>query len=114
MHTDVEKHFSTLAEITDQVALLNSTYDSDLESAFIALESYLKKISVFDFDSLDERSQQEFLSHISFHRESVADIIAEARQLLLEERRDYLKRLVSYHKAWIRMCHQFEKRFASV
>ena len=39
-----------------------------------------------------------YLSHMSFHREIIADIVSEARFQIPEDRRGFLKTLVSYHR----------------
>lgn len=99
----IESFFNRQSEITDRVALVNSVYESDIARAVEELEAFFDEIKSWEFDELSEQQLPVFLSHISFHREIIADIITEARQLLLEGRRDYIKRLVAYHKelsAW--------------
>jgi hypothetical protein len=77
------------------------------------LETFMKNTMASDLESMDIQALNYFLSHLSFHREIIADIISEARQLLIEERREYLKRLVSYHKEFVKWFQRMERRAAS-
>lgn len=109
----LEEYFSGLSEITDRVAMINSEYQTDIASA---LDDLLNFISWDDFNQIDKMDQtgvQSFLSHMSFHREIIADIINEARQLLMEERRESLRRLVSYHKIFVKNFAALEKSLLS-
>ena len=107
---ELELYFNTLSEITDRVAMINSEYQTDLESAVYDLENFM---SADVFHSVSDKEQnfiQSFLSHMSFHREIIADIITEARQLLIEERREFLRRLVAYHKSFVKNFSVLEKQ----
>ncbi|MCS7205055.1 MAG: hypothetical protein NZ853_05110 [Leptospiraceae bacterium] len=106
---EVENFFSILREITDKVALINSTFPSDLELSFTRLEEFWRGLSRLDLSQLNGEIRFLFLSHLAFHRESIADIISEARALLIEERRGFLKRLVQYHKEFNNWFKQIEK-----
>ncbi len=106
----VEKLFAILREITDKVAKVNSHYPSDLDIAFQRLEEFWDGISRLDFMNLPQDLRLLFISHLTFHRETIADIIAEARSLLMEERRNFLKRLVSYHKEFAQWVKNIEKQ----
>jgi len=109
---EVEKHFNKLSEITDRIALLNSVYDSDLNTAFDEMEAFASAAMAWDLTGLDSLSLRAYLSYMSFHREIVADIIAEARRLLMDDRRAYLKRLVNYHKNFSGWFSRVEKQYA--
>ncbi len=110
---ELETHFNKLTEITDRVALMNSVYDSDLESAFSAMEAFIEDAIRWDLSTLDSDVLRAYLSYMSFHREIVADIVSEARRLLMENRRQYLKRLVNYHKNFINWFGKAEKKYAA-
>ena len=107
----LEKSFNRLQDITDQVAQMNSRYDSDLDSAFDTMEGFTVEARKWDVDNMDDHIRRTYLSHMSFHREIVAEIIAEARRQLIEERRELLKRLVGYHKEFSRWYTRAEKKY---
>ena len=94
----VETRFDRLSAITDRVALINSVYDSDLNGAFDEMESFIGDARTWDPAEMDEDARRFYLSHMSFHREIVAEIISEARRVLLDDRRPFVKRLVNYHR----------------
>ncbi len=108
---DIEKLFSILREITDKIALMNSFYPSDLETAFLRLEEFWKGISSIDFEQIPNTLRPLCISHLTFHRESIFDIIKEARSLLIEERREFLKRLVAYHREFSKWLQAIERKF---
>ncbi len=108
---DVEKFFSILREITDKVALMNSPYPSDLPLAFMRLKEFWNGLQNLNLDLLQNEIRLLFISHLTFHRETIADIIAEARELLMEDRRNYLKDLVNYHRDFINWLKQIEKKY---
>lgn len=110
---EMDSHFNELADITDRVALVNSHYDSNLEKSFGEMESNVKTAMSWDLESMSREMRQVFMSHMSFHREIIAEIIAEARKLLIEERRAYLKRLVAYHKDFSTWLNRVEKKYAA-
>jgi len=108
---EVESRFDRLSDITDQVALVNSVYESDLDQAFDEMEGFISDAQTWDVEGMDEDARKFYISHMSFHREIVAEIIAEARQVLLDERREYVKRLKSYHRDFSRWLAGLEKKF---
>ncbi|MBI3394431.1 MAG: hypothetical protein HY042_01210 [Spirochaetia bacterium] len=110
---ELETRFEKLREITDRVALMNTVYDSDITSAFDGMEGFMAEAMTWDLHSFGADARRAYLSHMSFHREIVADTIAEARRLLLPERREYLKRLVSYHKNFIKWFGKLERQYAA-
>lgn len=108
---DIEMLFSILREITDKVALINSYYPSDLETAFLRLEEFWKAIINIEFDEIPNSLRPLCISHLTFHRESIYDVIKEARKLLIEERREFLKKLVSYHREFSTWLQNIERKF---
>jgi hypothetical protein len=107
---ELESYFNKLSEITDRVALINSEYQTDIATAVNDLENFMSEESFRSIDRADQGLAQSFLSHMSFHREIIADIINGARQLLIEERREFLRRLVAYHKSFVKNFSIMEKR----
>jgi len=82
----------------------NSFQQGDLDQAFEDLTQFSSTVRQWSADQIPGDIRRFYLSHLTFHREIIADIIAEARSLLMEERREYLKSLVKYHKdysAWL-------------
>lgn len=108
---EIERFFSILREITDKVALMNSPYPSELELAFTRLEEFWNGLKKINLDLLSGEIRLLYISHLTFHRETVADIIREARELLIEERRTFLKRLVQYHREFSKWLQQIEKKY---
>lgn len=108
---DVEKIFSILREITDRVARINSQYPSELDLAFKRLEEFWTGLSKINFETIQNSIRPLFISHLTFHRESIADIIQEARSLLMEERREFLKRLVQYHREYSKWLQNIERNY---
>ncbi len=109
----LDQKFNELSNITDQVALMNSPYDTNLDEAFAAMEGLVEESRSWDLEGMTPEARRVFLSHMSFHREIVAEIIVEARRLLIEERRPYLKRLVNYHKSFSNWLSRLEKKYAA-
>ena len=109
----VDTYFNILSDITDRVAMMNSRYDSDLDQAFTDMEKQIREAMEWDPAEMKSDVLQAYLSHMSFHREIVAEIISGARHLLINERRHYLKRLVTYHKEFSRWFNRIEKKFAA-
>ena len=108
---DIEKYFNRLSEITDRVAMINSDYQTDIETALSDLENFFQdEEMLIPLGEMEGGFVKSILSHMSFHREIIADIINEARQLLIEERREYLRRLVAYHKTFVKSFSVMEKR----
>ncbi len=106
---DVEVEFDKLSNITDRVALMNSEYEAELEPAFREMENFIANARQWDISDLLPEVRQFYLSSISFHREIVAEILAEARSLLMENRRHYLKRLAHYHKGLSQWLQELEE-----
>lgn len=109
----VEEHFDVLSNITDQVAQINSIYETDIEGNLAAMENFIADARTWNLAALESDARQFYLSHMSFHREIVAEIIAEARQVLIDERRPYVKRLVNYHKSFSHWLSGIEKSSAA-
>ncbi len=110
---EVETRFDVLSDVTDRVALVNSVYESDLEDAFSEMETFIADAQTWDLEAMEEAARKFYLSHMSFHREIVAEIIAEARQVLIDERRAAVKRLVNYHREFSRWLNSLEKKYAA-
>ncbi len=110
---EVEKRFEILSDITDQVSQVNSLYETDLDAAFEGMERFTSDARTWDLATMHDDARKFYLSHMSFHREIVADIIAEGRRILLDERRPYLKRLVNYHRDFSRWLAGIEKKYAA-
>lgn len=106
----LERFFAVLRDITDRVALMNSPYPSDLEKAFSQLEEFMDGCMRLNMASMGAAVRLFHISHLTFHREIIADIIAEARNLLFDERRPFLQRLVTYHREYTRWLQKQEKR----
>lgn len=107
----LERFFAVLRDITDRIALMNSPYPSDLDKAFSQLEEFMAGCGRLKIEGMNESVRLFHISHLTFHREIIADIIAEARNLLLDDRRPYLQRLVAYHRDYTRWLGKLEKRF---
>lgn len=105
----LEQVFDVLSEITDRINLMNSVYESDLDQAFSDLEQFSTTVRQWSAEQIPQEIRRFYLSHLTFHREIIADIIAEARSLLMEERREYLKSLVRYHKDYCSWLDTMEK-----
>ena len=110
---EVETHFDALSDITDLVAQINSIYESDIEGNLQVMEDFIHDAMSWDLGLLEPDAKRFYLSHMTFHREIVSEIIAEARLVLIEERRAYVKRLVNYHKEFKRWLLDLEKNFAA-
>lgn len=108
---DIERLFAILREVTDKVALMNSPYPSEIDLAFKRLEEYWMGLKTINLDYFSGEIRLLFLSHLTFHRETINDIISEARELLIEERRLYLKKLVNYQKEFSSWLRQIEKTY---
>ena len=113
----LEESFNRLTEYTDQVALINTVYVAENISRVIdGMESYLQEIFRWDLSHFGPEVFKNYLSHMTFHREIVANIIADARELLMQgqdhiqDRRTYIKRLVSYHKKLVKWIAEVEKK----
>ena len=110
---EVEKHFDQLSDITDLVAQINSIYESDIEGNLQTMEDFIYDVMDWDIDILERDARLFYISHMTFHREIVSEIIAEARQVLIDERRSYLKRLVNYYKKFKIWLDRMESEFAA-
>ena len=109
----IDQRFDDLSNITDQVAHMNSHYDTDLDLAFAEMEGFIADSMTWNLEEMTSELRLSYMSHMSFHREIVAEIIREARDLLLEDRRHYLKRLVAYHRHFSSWFGQVEKQYAA-
>ena len=109
----IEARFDGLADITDRVAMVNTPYDVDLDAAIDEMHAFIDEATGWNPNHMTDDTLRVYLSHTSFHREIVAEIIAEARRVLLDERRDQVKRLVQYHKQFTRWLAALEKRYAA-
>lgn len=108
----LDRFFAVLRDITDRVALINSPYPSDIERAFVQLEEFMAGCKQLNLEEMKPVACKFHLSHLTFHRETVADIIAEARELLIDERRPYLQRLVAYQRDFITWLNKSAKSFS--
>src|SRR5690606_29785552 len=108
---EIDRHFDRLRDVTDNVALMNHRYDVDLESAFAEMEETVQEAMSWDLAGMTGEMRMAYMSHMSFHREIIAETIAEARTVLIDERRGYLKRLVTYHKNFRLWLNRLEKKF---
>ncbi|MDV6236400.1 hypothetical protein CH379_012260 [Leptospira ellisii] len=95
---DLESYFQTLTDITDTIAVINSPYESDFDRDIGQLEQYYSDVTSRPWESSEREYFNLFSSHFTFHTKIVEEIIHEARRVLLQERRQYVKRLVAYHK----------------
>lgn len=114
MNTDeLDYIFNRLTGITDRIAQMNSIYEIDLDSAFKDLAEHSVVVQNIADQNLASDSRRAYLSHLTFHREIVADIISEARRLLMENRRVYVRQLVAYHKDFTKWLSRIERQFAA-
>mgnify|MGYP000884310692 FL=1 len=109
----MEIFFNLLTDYTDKVSLINSVYESDLETAFQAMEGAVEEVLQWDTSSFSPDLRLTLLSYLTFHRETVWEIIQEARSLLMSDRREYVKRLVNHHKEFIKWLSRMERNFAA-
>ena len=105
----LEQVFDVLSEITDRISLMNSIYESNLDKAFGDLKDFSGNVRQWSAEQIPQEIRRFYLSHLTFHREIIADIIAEARSLLMDERREYLKALVKYHKDYCSWLDSMER-----
>ena len=105
----LEQVFDVLSEITDRISLMNSIYESNLDQAFGDLKDFSGTVRQWSAEQIPREIRRFYLSHLTFHREIIADIIAEARSLLMDERREYLKSLVKYHKDYCSWLDSMER-----
>lgn len=109
----MEIFFNLLTDYTDKVSLINSVYESDLETAFQAMEGAVEEVLQWDTSSFSPDLRRTLLSYLTFHRETVWEIIQEARSLLMSDRREYVKRLVNHHKEFTKWLTRLERQFAA-
>lgn len=110
---EFELYFNRVTDYTDKVSLVNSVYESDLETAFAAMEEAVEEVMKWELTGLDAGIRRILLSHLTFHRETVWEIIQEARSLLISDRREYVKRLVNHHKEFTKWLTRLERQFAA-
>ena len=91
---EIEKSFDGLSDITNQVALINSDYEGDIDGAILDMKNSMNLLKSWGTSLMSSEHRLYYLSHMSFHREIIADIISEARFRLAEESRHHLKALV--------------------
>lgn len=110
---EMEIFFNLLTDHTDKVSLINSVYESDLDAAFQAMEGSVEEVMQWDLSGIDALMKRTLLSYLTFHRETVWEIIQEARALLMSDRREYVKRLVNHHKEFTKWLSRMERQFAA-
>ena len=107
---EIEKKFDELSNITNQIALINSDYEGDIDDAILEMRNSTELLKSWDVSSMSSEHRLYYLSHMSFHREIIADIISEARFQLPEDRRHHLKALVHYHRELCSWLSQVQKK----
>lgn len=95
---ELEPYFQQLTDITDNVSIVNTHYERDHESDFKDLENFFQDIISRPWEMSDDKFYNLFTSYYTFHVKIIEEIIKEAREILNPEKRDYLKKLVSYKK----------------
>ncbi|XDD52236.1 hypothetical protein AB3N59_20005 [Leptospira sp. WS92.C1] len=112
---DLENYFQTLTDLTDTIAVINSPYESDFDHDIGRLEQYFSDIVSRSWETSERSYFNLFSSHFTFHTKIVEEIIHEARRVLIQERRIYVKRLVAYHKhaeEWFAELQKKRKQFS--
>ena len=107
----IEQKFDELSSITDQLALINSVCESNIDFPIEEMKVFVAELQQWDLNKMPIEDKRYYLSHMSFHREIIADIIAEARSLLIEDRRQYLRALVAYYKEFCRWLKVIERNY---
>ena len=110
---EIEESFSELGKITDVIACLDMDAMDMMYEHLEKMKVFVAKLQSWDMTNYSTEEVGYYMSHMSFHREIMADIIAEARSLLWEDSREYLKSLVSYHKElclWMKAKEKALKR----
>ena len=69
----------------------------------------VKELKSWELSDMSTEQKQFYLSHMSFHREIIADIITEARSLLIDKYRKHVKALVQYHRELCEWLKQIDK-----
>ena len=77
------------------------------------MEGAVEEVLQWDTSSFSPDLRRTLLSYLTFHRETVWEIIQEARSLLMSDRREYVKRLVNHHKEFIKWLSRMERNFAA-
>lgn len=95
---ELESYFQTLTDITDNIALINTHYEADHDKDFADLESFFLNLKTIPWETSDNNYFSLFTSYLTFHIKIVEEIIREAREILNPDKREYLKKLVSYKK----------------
>ena len=111
--SDLEKEFSKLSDLTDKIARMNISEEVRPDAFIIELKFFLSRIITWNVGAMPFHVRKSCLSHMSFHREVVADIIAEARSLLLASHHQSLQGLVSYHKQFSQMLQELEMKYGA-
>jgi hypothetical protein len=94
----LEVFFQNLTDVTDSIAVINTHYEADHERDVTALETIFQSINSIEWEKAEDGYYNLFTSYFTFHVKIVEEIIREAREILDPEKREYVKRLVSYKK----------------
>lgn len=105
----IENQFDKLSNITDKISHVNNEYESDIDTAINEMKIAVNELKNWELSDMSIEQKQFYLSHMSFHREIIADIIAEARSLLIDKYRKHVKTLVKYHRELCEWLNQIEK-----
>jgi len=95
----LEKYFQGLTDITDQIAIMNSHYESSPGDSIQEMQGFFGNLVELNWDESEKEYFDLFSSHFTFHLKIVEEIISEAREILNPENREYVKELVSYVKS---------------
>lgn len=107
---DLESYFQTLTDITDNIAIINTHYETDHEKDFKDLEDFFRDLNSKPWELADNSYYRLFTSYYTFHIKIVEEIIKEAREILNPEKRDYLKRLVAHKKGADEWFNELKKK----
>lgn len=108
---EIEKKFDELSDITNKIALINSDWEGNIDDAILEMKNSIASLKSWKISSMSSEHRLYYLSHMSFHREIIADIISEARFHLPDDRRPHLKILVSYHRELCAWLYQIQKKY---
>ncbi len=107
----LEEKFSKLSDLTDQIARMNVSEEVKPDSFIEELTFFLDRLREWNIGAMPFPVRKSCLSHMSFHREVVADIITETRSLLLASHHQSLQGLVSYHKKFNETLQELEMKY---
>ena len=108
---EMEGKFDYLSNLTDQISLMNTDPVSNVDNAVEEMQKSIEELKGWKISNLSKQEKNYYLSHMSFHREIIADIISEARALLIEKYRGHLKVLVRYHREFCFWLAELERRY---